>query len=209
MGETDSHQHEQITGNSDDLPQWELRHVLEQRQWLMTILLTRTGGRWEVAEDLWSGMVAEVVERPSILSQVQRLQPWLYRLACNKTADWVRGQKRAAKTFPECANGLATSDHVISGELPPLELLLEGERQSDLRQMMGQLQAEDQEVLYLKYAHGWNYSQIGQHLGLTQHQVTNRLRAARQRLKLALLRSPLADDYSAVFQFGTEGKIND
>ena len=162
-----------------------------------------------MAEELWADIVSWLVEQPERLADVSQLRPWLYRLACNKAADWIRNQQRNAQRFSSAGSELLAGDLVTSADLPPLEVLLSAEKGADLRQTLVQLAEEDQEVLYLKYLHEWNYAQIGEHLGLTSHQVTNRLRVARQRLKLALLQSPLAEEYSAEYQLGVQGVKND
>jgi RNA polymerase sigma factor (sigma-70 family) len=173
----------------------EIAHVLPQRDWILSVLAARTGGRWDVAEDLWADIVSWLVEQPERLAEVSQLRPWLYRLACNKAADWIRRRQRDAQLHAPSGGELLASDLLPSTDLPPLQILLGIEQHAELAKIMGQLVADDQEVLYLKYAHGWNYTQIGEHLGLTNHQVTNRLRMARQRLKLALLNSSLGEDY--------------
>lgn len=184
---------------------WQLAQVLQQRPWVLTVLLTRTGGRWDVTEDLWSSLIAELVERPELLNQVERLGPWLYRVVCRRAADWYRQESgRAGVSLVELpSDGAATPQSVR--ELPPLEALLAGERQADLRETLGRLPPDDQEVLYLKYQHGWDYSRIAEHLGLTHLQVTHRLRRARDHLKAALLRSPLAEDYANAFHWVATG----
>ncbi|MBL8853641.1 MAG: sigma-70 family RNA polymerase sigma factor [Planctomycetaceae bacterium] len=191
--------------DSKETSQSRAQHVWEHRDWMTTVLAARTGGRWDVAEELWSDLVATLLEKFEALDAVKQIRPWLHGLAVHKAADWVRGQQRHAQRFSPAGSELLAYDLVTSADLPPLESLLRDEKGADLRQTLAQLPVEDQEVLYLKYLHQWNYSQIGEHLSLTSHQVTNRLRVARQRLKLALLQSPLAEDYSTEYQLGIQG----
>lgn len=183
--------------------------VWGHRDWMTSVLAARTGGRWDVAEELWADLIAQMVEKPGALMGVLDLRPWLYRLACHKAADWVRGQQRDTDRICAAGTDLLSDDSVPSNDLPPLELLLNHERVRDLQQTLARLPADDQEVLYLKYLQQWNYAQICEHLSLTSHQVTNRLRTARQRLKLALLQSPLADQYASEYQLGIHGVAND
>ena len=171
--------------------------VLTHRDRVISILAARTGGRWDVAEDLWANIVMILVEQPKKLADVSRLQPWLYRLACNKAADWIRQQQRTAEHHLASGGELLANDLLPSSEHPPLAVLMQLERHNELMRTIGLLPPEDQEVLYLKYAHGWSYDQICEQMGLTHYQVTNRLRVARQRLKLELLKSPLAAECSA------------
>jgi RNA polymerase sigma factor (sigma-70 family) len=172
---------------------------------MLTVLLTRTSGRWDVAEDLWSSLIAELVERPESLNQVERLGPWLYRVGCRRAADWYRQQSSGGGVPNAELASVVPDASRLARELPPLESLLTGERQADVRQTLGQLSPADQEVLYLKYQHGWDYRRIAEYLGLTNLQVTHRLRRARNHLKAALLRSPLADDYAAAFHWAAKG----
>jgi len=206
MGDGESPNNERSPSQSPNGSAWSLDDVLQQRPWLLTVLRARTGGCWDVAEDLWSTLVADLIERPDSLGQVQQLGPWLYRLACRRAVDWHRQQQRIASgpAIESLVDEFA--DSPTARELPPLEALLAGERRTDVQQTMGQLAPEDQEVLYLKYQHGWDYRRIAEHLELTTNQVTHRLRLARGHLKLALLRSPLADDYATTFQWEAKGQ---
>jgi RNA polymerase sigma factor (sigma-70 family) len=181
----------------------------EHRGWMTSVLAARTRGRWDVAEELWAELAANLVEKPESLNGVQHVRSWLYRLAFNRAADWVRSQQRNGQRFSSAGSERLAGDLVTSADLPPLEVLLGAERGADLQDTFARLEDEDQEILYLKYLHGWNYTQIGEHLSLTAHQVTHRLRLARQRLKLALLQSPLAEEYSAEYHLGTQGVRND
>ncbi|MBL8888745.1 MAG: sigma-70 family RNA polymerase sigma factor [Planctomycetaceae bacterium] len=210
MGENPPHQNLLPPhGARMDSPVPRADHVWEHRGWMTTVLAARTGGRWDVAEDLWAEIVASILERPSLLVGVLQIRAWLYRLAIHKAADWIRNQQRDGVRFSAIGSELLANDLVTSAELPPFELLLSDERRSDLQQTLARLSAEDQEVLYLKYLHHWSYIQIGEQLNLTPYQVTSRLRMARQRLKLALLQSPLAEDYSLDYQLGIHGVSND
>lgn len=206
MGDGESPNNERSPGQPPNGSAWSLEHVLQQRPWMLTVLRTRTGGCWDVAEDLWSMLVSDLIERPDSLGQVQQLGPWLYRLGCRRAADWHRQQRRSAggQALESLVDEFA--EPPTTRELPPLEALLAGERQADLQQIMGQLPPEDQEVLYLKYQHHWDYRRIAEYLGVSLSQVTHRLRLARGRLKLALLRSPLADDYATTFQWEATGQ---
>ncbi|HMO15580.1 MAG TPA: sigma-70 family RNA polymerase sigma factor [Pirellulaceae bacterium] len=162
--------------------------VLAQREWLLTVLVTRLRGNHDVAEDLFGDLLAEVAAGQHDLSQVEALEPWLYRLIVNRANDWMRGQRRFDNARERLAAIRVTNEMRRQFDLP-LDILLRDERAGLLRKALSSLEFDvtDAEILNLKYIHAWSYAQLQKHLGLNQNQIAHRLRSARQRLKQVLL----------------------
>lgn len=153
----------------------------------MSVVTARLGGDVHAADDVLSSVFADIVARPESVANVREPGPWLYRVAVNRAADWVRRRRR------ERGEGEATMSaamtQVPARELEPIDLLLQRESQHQLVAALASLAAEDAEILTLKYEHGWSYDRIQKYLDLSPGQVANRLRTARLRLKQQLQQS--------------------
>jgi RNA polymerase sigma factor (sigma-70 family) len=163
-----------------------VENVLVHREWLLTVLVTRLRNCRDVAEDLFGNLVAELVADKHDLSQVLALEPWLYRLTVNKANDWLRSERRSKLARERLAFVQEQTFSALDQPLP-LDVILKDERSHLLNQALDSLDVEDAEILNLKYLHDWSYAQLEKHLGLSQHQITHRLRLARQRLKQILV----------------------
>ena len=78
--------------------------LLVHRPWLRTVFLARTRGNRAIADDLLSELFVELVRCPDKLDGVERLAPWLYRAAVNRSTDWMRNEKRSKAFFERIAN---------------------------------------------------------------------------------------------------------
>ena len=160
--------------------------ILLHRDWLLTVLATRLRQYRDIAEDLFNNLVAELVAGKHDLTQVESFEPWLYRLTVNKANDWLRSEQRARAVQEKLAIFQEHAQSVFEQPLP-LDVLIDNERSLLLRQALDSMEVEDDEILHLKYLHDWNYAQLEMHLGLSQYQVTHRLRQARLKMKQVLL----------------------
>lgn len=160
--------------------------VFGHRGWLISILSARLRGNLPVAEDLFSNIVTEIAAGQHDLSRVQRLEPWLYRLAVNKATDWLRRERRWDSAREEIAGQATLGEGAAAAPLLPLDALMRDELAACLRAGLDALDPGDAELLELKYLHEWSYAQIEKHLGMSWHQIAHRLRVARQRLRAVL-----------------------
>jgi RNA polymerase sigma-70 factor (ECF subfamily) len=168
------------------------------RSWLQAVLVARTSGNAAAAEDLVSGMFADLLACPSRCAGVASLPAWLYRIAVNRATDWQReeGRQRLARIAladdqPEPQGSCGAGDS-------PLDLLIDGERAAAFARALESLQDADRDLLQMKFQQGLSYQQIAARLACAPGQVANRLRTSKARLKAALLDSPHAEEFRSL-----------
>lgn len=157
------------------------------QSWLRTVIRARIGFHEAVVEDLLAELTAEVLASEGRLQDIEHLQPWLYRIAIRKVANYKRRVSRERRIQRKiCFDSTQTSE-VDAAQRQPLELMLDNENGESLRDALDRLPPQERELLMLKYVHEWNYKQLEEHLGIGIHKITYRLRQARMRLRLAVL----------------------
>ena len=140
-------------------------------------------------------MTADLLRNPEQLKGVEKIEPWLYRMAVNKVTDWQRKSQRKTRIHQRLALDPTQVSEVDQLQLLPIDLLMLEERDESIRDSLDSLEENDVEILMLKYVLHWNYAQIEHHLGIGFSKIANRLRSAKQRLKTALLNSSHAEEF--------------
>lgn len=156
------------------------RRILEHEAWLRTVVRSRLMSSDEV-EDVLQTVIADALAFRERQDEVRAIGPWLYRLAVNAVLQFRRRCGRRRRLHDGYAAGVDTTDAT-----QPLDLILGSERRAMVRESLNGMTGEDVEILMLKYVHGWDYSQISEHLGLEHQRVAHRLRRARNRLRQQL-----------------------
>ncbi len=159
--------------------------VARHQSWLKSIICARVEDR-NAADDILSEVIREAFSLGNRWSEVQFPGPWLYRVAIRKVFRHRRNvvrHKRLQERLEQQAGLIDPAD-----SLTPLEFLINEERNEMVRESMQELGGKYQEVLRLKYIHGWNYADISFNLGINKHKVAHRLRRARERLRQILIR---------------------
>jgi len=151
----------------------------EHRGWLRSVLAARLGGRDEV-DEVWQEVAVAAVSSKSPPTDVERVAPWLYKIAVRRALMYRRSKGRQRRMMQSYAVERAAD---TSSERNPLDWLLSSERQKLVRQAVGKLHHRDQEMLLLKYVQDWSYAQIADHLGVSNSAVESRLHRARQKLR--------------------------
>lgn len=158
-------------------------HLLQNRQWLRSIILGRVRNG-SVADELLSDLFSDALNWNSS-EPIAQPQNWLYRLAVRKVLQFYRRQgveKRFESTYQELQQAKQAETRFQN----PLEIVLGKERQQQIRKALSELNRKEIDVLVLKYVHQWNYQQIGEALGVSKNAVANRLRKARNNLRSQL-----------------------
>ncbi|MCA9194701.1 MAG: sigma-70 family RNA polymerase sigma factor [Planctomycetales bacterium] len=155
----------------------------EHEAWLRTILMSRLGCREEVEEVMQEVAVA-AANQSAKCEGVQRVGPWLYRVAVRQVMLLRRREGRRKKLMNRVmeSQGLPTQT-----EMPePIEFLLSQERQKRVRLAMSKISERDRQLLMLKYVDGLSYGEIAHRLGVTASSVQSRLHRARAQLRQRL-----------------------
>lgn len=158
----------------------------EHEAWLRTTLQARMGNRDEVEEVMQEVAVA-AANQSTKPEQIERVGPWLYRVAMRQMLIFRRKAGRRRKLIHNVALVRQPTD-VDSRVVSPLEFLVGQERQQDVRQAMRNLSERDRQLLMLKYVEGMSYGQIANQVGVTASAVQSRLHRARAELRKQLIR---------------------
>jgi RNA polymerase sigma factor (sigma-70 family) len=156
----------------------DLLHAFSQNEaWLRTALQARLGGADEV-EEVMQEVALAAASQAAKSEPVQRVGPWLYRVALRQVMLFRRKAGRRRKLmdgFQRLANRTA--------QRTPLEFLLSQERQKLVREAMSPMAELDRQLLMLKYVDGLSYGEIAERLGVTARAVQSRLHRARTALR--------------------------
>ncbi len=159
-----------------------LEELSQHERWLRTTLYSRLGSHDEVDEVMQEVALA-AANQASRNEPVERVGPWLYRVALRQVMMFRRKAGRHRKLI-ESAKQCLRSDAVDSkSQGSPLQFLLSQERQSRLRWAMGQMHVVDRQLLMFKYVDGLSYSEIAERIGATASAVQSRLHRARTALR--------------------------
>lgn len=159
-----------------------LEELSQHERWLRTTLHSRLGNHDEVDEVMQEVALA-AANQTSRNEPVERIGPWLYRVALRQVMLFRRKAGRRRKLIESAKQRLAAESFGPKSEATPLEFLLSQERQSRVRQAMGQMHEMDRQLLMLKYVEGLSYGEIAERIGATASAVQSRLHRARATLR--------------------------
>lgn len=161
-----------------------LEALPEHEAWLRTTLLARLGNRDEVEEVMQEVAVA-AANQSAKAEPVERVGPWLYRVAIRQVMLFRRKAGRRRKLINSVAEAKQPSD-VDQAHVDPLQFLIREERQREVRRALVHLSERDRQLLMLKYVEGMSYGQIAEQVGVTASAVQSRLHRARAQLRRLL-----------------------
>ena len=152
--------------------------------WLRAVIWVRLG-EMQAVDDVMQEVALAVVESRSPLIDPSKLGAWLYHLAVRQTLLYRRRQGRRRRLVDRYAARCSPREE--DGRCPdPLGWLITVERDVLIRGCLARLPARDREILLLKYAEGWSYQRLAEHLRVSRSAVEARLHRARQRLRQEL-----------------------
>ncbi len=164
-----------------------LKALPEHQEWLRTTLLARLGCADEVEEVMQEVAIA-AANQSAKREPVERVAPWLYRVALRQMLLFRRKAGRRKKLIANAAQLLGAAD-TVGRTREPLDWLISLERQSEVRTAMSSMSERDRQLLMLKYVDGLSYGQIAERIGVTASSVQSRLHRARGLLREQLLNS--------------------
>ena len=162
-----------------------LEALPEHEAWLRTTLLARLGNRDEVEEVMQEVAVA-AASQSAKAEPVERVGPWLYRVAMRQMMLFRRKAGRRRKLHNNVAL-MKRPTEIDPRERDPIEFLVSKERQSEVRDAMVKLSERDRQLLMLKYVEGMSYGEIAKQVGVTASAVQSRLHRARALLRKELV----------------------
>lgn len=142
--------------------------------------MLRQGADANTAEELAQETLLTVWRKAKLFSgQKGSATTWIFTIARNLRIDRVR-REVAWQPLPEGA------EETPSDEPTPDDALAERERQERVQKALGELPADQSEVVMLSYIEGLSHSEIAERLNLPLGTVKSRMRLAYQKIREAL-----------------------
>ncbi len=157
----------------------------EHEAWLRTSLLARLGNQDEV-EEIMQEVAVAAANQSAKSEVVDRVGPWLYRVAMRQMLLFRRKTGRRKKLIKNVAEARQPTEEDLQAR-SPLEFLCSLERQREVREAMAQMSERDRQLLLLKYVEGMSYGEIAAQVGVTASAVQSRLHRARGLLRKLLM----------------------
>jgi len=153
--------------------------VLERyRPALFSIALDRTG-RAEAAEEVAQQALVQAWAHRRDLRDLDKLGPWLFRIAINCSIEWLRRRSSSPHRLEEIAERFLDSPSVI-------EHVISRETIREVRKALAHLPLGNRVALLMQVA-GYSYGDIAAFLGQTEPVVRGRIARARNQLRRTLL----------------------
>ncbi len=140
-----------------------------RRLWQYVRRLTgRTDATWDVTQEVWLAITRSIgrLDDPSMFRR------WAFRIATNKSVDWVRSRRRKMLPLAEETPERPSQDSEDSSER--------------IRAAMAMLPAEKRAILALKYMEDFGVREIAQILKIPEGTAKSRLFSARESLRQIL-----------------------
>jgi RNA polymerase sigma-70 factor, ECF subfamily len=139
----------------------------------------RATGRSEDAEDLAQEVFLSVFRGLEGFKGDAQFTTWLYRIAWNRCADWLRrNRKPGRRTAP-----LEEADGLADGRADPAAEVIGEDDRLRLRRAIDGLEEHYRSVVELAGIQGLSYAEVGAALGLPVKTVETRLYRARRLLR--------------------------
>ena len=149
----------------------ELIQRWQERLWRLAWRLTGDDqAAWDVLQDTWLAISRQIRR----LEDAAAFPAWAYRIAGNKSRDWVRRRQRRRR-----ADEVYSEQHRQSEE----ERAETTRQYNDLKEALADLPGRDRAILSLRYEEGFNTAEIAEILDIPPGTVKSRLHYARERLR--------------------------
>ena len=135
--------------------------------------VARLTGNSHAAEDLVQDTFVRAYQAITRLRPDTNLKAWLFRIAHNAYANWVRNRKGRNSTLP---------DEVLDTQAGPEELAQENETSQKLQQAIDKLPEEWKAALLLRIEEDMAFREMAIALGTTEETARWRVYKARQKL---------------------------
>jgi len=151
---------------------WETFHVP------LLLFIRKRVADSETAEDLLQEVFLKIHQRIETLSDVKKLESWMYQITRNSIVDYYRRNKPTTTLEePEVLQ--------LPEELPDDDIV--SELFPSIRAMMNSLPELDRQALILTEYRGLTQKELGERLGLSFSGAKSRVQRAREKLKQMLL----------------------
>jgi RNA polymerase sigma-70 factor (ECF subfamily) len=139
----------------------------------------RATGKPEDAEDLAQEVFLSVFRGLESFKGDAKFTTWLYRIAWNRCADWLRRNRKPGRRTTQ----LEEADDLADGRSDPAAEVLGEDDRLRMRRALDGLDDRYRSVVELSCIQGLSYAEVGTALGLPVKTVETRLYRARKLLR--------------------------
>jgi RNA polymerase sigma-70 factor, ECF subfamily len=139
----------------------------------------RATGRPEDAEDLAQEVFLSVFRGLEGFKGDAKFTTWLYRIAWNRCADWLRRNRKPGRRTTQ----LEEAESLVDAAADPAAEAVGRDEHLRLRQALDGLEEHYRSVVELSCIQGLSYAEVGAALGLPVKTVETRLYRARRLLR--------------------------
>lgn len=133
------------------------------------------------AEDVLQSLFVRIVQKRRVLAKARHLDAYLYRMACNEAATYLRGRQHEKGPGADTEPWLAIRE--TDGQQDDLA--------EQLQAALSQLPQSQREVVALKVYREKTFREIARLLGVSMNTAASRYRYGMERLR-GLLKDPLS-----------------
>lgn len=164
------------------------RELVERWQSRLLRLVYRQTGDIEASADITQDCWLVVVRTLGKLADPALFRAWLFRIASNKCADWVRKQQRTRKMTDELTAEQESEVVDLSGDSVVVDTADHNKPDeiTILRNALRRLPQEKQAILHMRYIEGIKTDQIAILLDIPAGTVKSRLYHAREALRIII-----------------------
>lgn len=163
--------------------------LLENEQWLRTVVYSRLGDRVATEDVLQEVLVAAVTS--SKQAEIREIRGWLYQVAVRQVLLFRRKEARHRKKLKQVAMEVRTAMPATG-----VEQVCSQEEATQVQLAMQQIKPSDRQVLILKYSDDLSCRQIAERLGVSESTIQSRLLRARRKLRSILIQQGDFEEYS-------------
>ena len=153
----------------------------KNRAWIRTIIAAHGARDADEVDEVFQNVALAVFSQKTPIQDPAKVYAWLHSLVINQTRLYSRGRGRYRKRIDGFRDENPEADR--STEPEPIDWLLDRERRTRVREALGRLSADAQEILLMKYYRNMNYKEIAEELETSVSAVQAKLHRARAALK--------------------------
>ena len=156
-------------GNKDAFA--ELVDRWQKRLWHYALRVTCSEpAAWDILQETWLGIIKGIGK----LEDVAVFPKWAFRIASNKSTDWLRRQNLQSKLESK----LSEKTQNESGMAQDID-----EKTNSLREAVAKLSSEQRALIALRYHEGFEIGQIAEILRIPEGTVKSRIHRAIDKLR--------------------------
>jgi RNA polymerase sigma-70 factor (ECF subfamily) len=138
----------------------------------------------EAAEELVMDVFLKIWLARDVVTQIENIDAFIFRVACNKSIDFLRKASTDLKL-----SELLWDNIQLAGSNSPESLLIQQEYDTLLRKAINLMPPKRQEIYRLSREQGLTHAQIAEQLSISKNTVANQITEAQNFIKSLMLKN--------------------